>query len=133
MEDGSEIRKDPKLMLLLSKQLLNKYGVVSDFAIKQLENWPFICCDISIWGYAEVNGIDKEIVYKIYTHKKYKTAKEKVIELSSWEKAWTFFKVPSFLYKKQIKTAKENLTNWTKTLMWDADTKVKVIIDEQEA
>lgn len=131
MEDGAAIKNNPALMVLLSKQALHKYNVVSDFAVTQIETWPFICSNISIGGFAKIDGADKKISYHIFTKRNYMPSKDGPVELSWFNKLLLKIQIPFFVYEKEKKIAKKNLSSWTRELMWD-DTIVNVFVDGEE-
>ena len=115
----------------LAKILFRKYGVLHSFHEEQLKAYPIACCNISIDGQTEIYPLDKSVTYAIVTERYYKKTGKKTVKRRKFSLCG-IYKVPKGRYEKETQLAVINLIKWSKELLWEDATKVKVIIDGKE-
>lgn len=115
--------------LILSKILLLKYNLLHEFHVKQLEMYIIACCNISIDGLVRISALDHVVSYEIKTTKVYKKTGKETIKKSKFS---LFPYITKKKYNSEILMAKENLTKWTKELLWGEGTFIKVTVDGKE-
>ena len=115
----------------LSKILLLKYNLLHEFHVKQMECYIIACCNITVDGSIRISVSDKVVSYDLKTFKKYKKNGKETVKRNRFS-FFRLFKYGRKKYDSEIVLAKENLTKWTKELLWGEDTLVKVVIDGRE-
>lgn len=118
--------------LMLAKMLLRQYGILHEFHVKQLENYPIACCKISLDGDIEVDADRRLVSFNVRTLKEYKKKNGEVVPRAQFS-LYRTFKISKQEYQNECELALINLNTWTKELLWGInETKVKVLIDGRE-
>lgn len=120
--------KSWKRQLLIAKLLLKNYGMLHELQVRQLECYLVACCPIALDGTVEIDADAKSVVYQIFTKRFYRLKEKKLAPRHKWElKVMHLFKKKE--YQDEVAFAAINLNTWTKELLWEDETKIKVFVD----
>lgn len=115
----------PEQQIRLARLLLLHYGVFHSVLQFQLEKYLVACCNIAIGGEVKLDFAAKMVIFNVYTEKNYKRVKNTFKAIKS-------SKISDRKYKNERKQAKINLEEWSRRLLWDNETTVRVYIDGRE-
>lgn len=113
--------------LILAKVLLRKFNILHEFHAQQLERFTIACCNASIGGDVSVNGDDRTVIYNLKTFRFNKKHGRDIVPRRKFSPVG-YLKYPPKKYAAELKMALQNLSSWSKELLWD-DTQIRVIID----
>lgn len=120
--------KSWKRQLLIAKLLLKNYGMLHELQVRQLECYLIACCPTSLDGTVEIDAEAKSVIYQIFTKRFFRLKEKKLAPRHKWEvKVSHMFGKKA--YAEEAALAAVNLNTWTKELLWEDETKVKVFID----
>lgn len=129
MANGTQRTDDvvPNQDWVLARMLFEKFNMMHDFHVIQMKRYIVACCDISVGGSISINPEEKTVKYDIKTDKRYYYEGESIKERNKISLIG-LIKVNPFRYKSQKKIIKDNLTRWTRRLLW-ADSIVIICVD----
>lgn len=124
LEDISSFEVDTvKQKVLLSKLLLQKYGVLHQFHVEQLKRWPFAASKFVVGSYSSVDPNTCTVVYNLFTNSDFFRKEGTVYKRAKFSPLYFFNKL-TFSLKKEKKMIEYILSKWTKDLFWGQKTKV---------
>lgn len=125
MADDIKNAVDPAEQIRLAKLLLLRYDTWHPVFELQLTNYTVACCSIALPTSVKFDVGTKTVTFDIKTEKKYKYEKGKILPSGK-------SKISKAQYEKEKKIAKLNLEDWTKRLLWDEGTTVRIMFDGTE-
>jgi hypothetical protein len=117
----TEARKN----LLLAKMLLEKYGALHSFHTEQLQRYTIACCNYAIAGNVAVYAESKRVTFDIKTKRDYCVKDSKIKPRFKYSLMRLFY---HFKWEKEVLVACDNLTSWTRELLWP-NTSISISID----
>ena len=114
---------------ILARVLFQKWGTLHDFHFLQLKRYILVCCNITLGGAFRIDRKNKTIEFYLDTERNFYLKDDVRVKRKKYS-PMGYIKVTAKEYKKETKRAKDNLTRWTRGLLWP-ESDVKVFFDKE--